>query len=191
MSEYIQHPERHKIHNYLQSLGLYLARLETNESNEVLREIESHIYDAIDLNEQQGKSANVEEILARFGPPRELAEQYVSHIVQGTPPPTGMAAINIVKRTVSKGVYWSTAAFGYFTGFILILLGFAKLLAPNNIGLWASSNNNSFIIGAVESSEQLHNELLGMWFIPVALLVGYLIIRVTATLMRTLKSFKE
>ena len=40
--------DNYKIRNYFKDLELYLARLNQDEANEVVKEIESHIFDAID-----------------------------------------------------------------------------------------------------------------------------------------------
>lgn len=47
--------EREQIHNYLVALNRYLSRLQKHEADDVLREIESHIYDAIDEQKKEGK----------------------------------------------------------------------------------------------------------------------------------------
>ena len=80
---------REQISNYLKSFNRYLASLSSKDAAEVIKEIESHIYDVIDQQEMAGKEADIEGILAGLGAPRVLAENYVSHIQQGTPPPKG------------------------------------------------------------------------------------------------------
>lgn len=181
------HVHRDEIHRYLTSLATYLARLDTQESNEVIREIESHIYDAIDLQEQQGEEVNVDTILSRLGAPRLLAEQYVSHITQGTPPPKGMSAIAIVKNTVGKTLFWGTGIFGFLFGSALLVVGFLKLIVPNRVGVWSSANGNSFVVGFVDAPMHQDMELMGMWFGPVAVILGVVVLRITYLLLRALK----
>lgn len=108
--------ERKKIRNYLDNLDRYLSPLSPSESQEVVREIESHIYDVIDDVEVKGEVANVEDILERLGAPRELALQYVGHIQHGAPPPEGFRAISLVKKGLSRTAYWSMMCFGYGCG---------------------------------------------------------------------------
>ena len=94
--------ERNVIRTYLTSLNRYLAPLSDEEAGEVVREIESHIFDVIDSQEMAGQEADVARILARLGSPRELAAQYVSHVRSGTPPPEGLSAIATVRKGLSR-----------------------------------------------------------------------------------------
>ncbi|MFC3092965.1 hypothetical protein DRW07_01935 [Alteromonas sediminis] len=187
MSRLSDSQEREKIHSYLKTLGKYLSRLEVYESEEVLREIESHIFDAIDLKEVKGEPVDIDSILSGFGPPRQLAEQYVSHILHGTPPPPGFSALEVVKRGASKGLYWATAGFGYGVGAALILLAFAKLLAPQHVGVWSSANGNSIVIAIVNNPLQQGEDVLGMWLVPVAVIAGFLILRLTYSILRVFR----
>lgn len=74
-----------QINQYLKTLAQYMSRLDEEQVNEVIREIESHIYDVIDDAEIEGNPISVEEVLARFGSPRQLAQQYSDHLIMGTP----------------------------------------------------------------------------------------------------------
>ena len=73
--------DRDTIHAYLKSLSKYLSRLEKADADDVIREIESHIYDALDARGEEGQHASVKDILAGFGAPRDLAAGYVDHIL--------------------------------------------------------------------------------------------------------------
>ena len=88
---------RDKVNQYLSSFELYLARLNQFEAKEVLREIESHIYDSIESAQEKDSPLDIDEILSGFGKPRELAAQYVEHILEGTAPPKGFSTIVKVK----------------------------------------------------------------------------------------------
>ena len=183
----MQPEQTNKIRQYLATLERYLARLDPLEANEVLREIESHIYDAIELQERSGNVADVAPILQGLGAPRQLAEQYVSHILQGSEPPAGLARIQAVKRTVSKTLYWSTGLVGYGLGCVLILMAFSKLLLPQQVGVWSSANGHSFVVGIVDNPLHNSSELLGMWLVPLGVILGYFILRVTHALLSVLK----
>jgi uncharacterized membrane protein len=91
-------PDRDIIHGYLKSLAKYLSRLENADADDVIREIESHIYDALESHEKEGAENSAEVVLAGFGLPRELAAQYVDHILEGAAPPKGFKAIQRVKK---------------------------------------------------------------------------------------------
>ena len=179
--------DREIIHQYLKSLNKYLARLEPQDAAEVEREIESHIYDAIDAQESEGKAPQVEEILAGFGAPRQLAEAYVSHIKQGSPPPAGFSAIRSIKKGASVGLYWVTGCLGYMVGGLLLLLSVIKLWLPEQVGVWSSADGNSFVVGMIEQTHRQQGELLGYWLTPVFVVAGAGLIWLTWSILRAFK----
>ena len=176
------------IRDYLKSLSKYLSRLERSDAEEVIREIESHILDVLEQQEQSGQDVDIDSILERFGPARELATQYVDHVRVGAPPPAGFRAIQKVKQGVTKGIYYSMVAFGYGTALLLFAAGLTKLFAPRQIGVWAASHGNSIIISFADLGIANSNELLGFWLVPIALLLGAGIASLTRRVLAVLKT---
>lgn len=176
--------DREKIHDYLKTLSKYLARLEHEDADEVLKEIESHIFDALEL---KGETTSAEAVLDGLGSPRELAAAYVGHILEGTPPPEGFNAIQKVKRGVTKSLFYSTALFGYGWSAVLILLGISKFLLPHEIVIWEADHGSSFIIGQPAQMPEGSVEIIGMSLIPVALLLGLASIYLTRRLLGLLR----
>lgn len=161
--------DRDIFHDYLNSLAKYLSRLDKADADEVIREIESHIYDALDNSEGPGRA---EAILDGFGNPRELAAQYVDHILKGAPPPSGFPAIQRLKKGATKGLYFVTGFLGYLFSLALIFVGFIKIFMPQQVGIWVSNHGSSIVIGAISDVPVGTQELLGWWIIPVALGLG-------------------
>jgi len=180
--------QRDLIHQYLQELNRYLARLSKAEAQEVTREIESHIFDVIEQGEANGQVVDASAILKGFGEPRELAEQYVAHMTTGAPPPKGFKAIQKVKQGVTVSLYYSMAFFGFSIAAALIFLAVAKLFTPELVGVWSGADGNSFVIGFTEPRLPPHQEMLGTWIIPVASLAGFAIFEITRRVLRALKS---
>lgn len=178
--------ERDQINTYLTKLNRYLARLPKADAEEVIREIESHIYDAIDAQELQGKELVITELLQGFGAPRELAEQYISHMLEGTPPPAGFSAISQVKHKATKALYWGSMIVGYSLGVTLIALAILKIFMPDSVGMWSTQSGQSVVVGLVEGASQ-GQELLGLWLTPIFLIAGGLITKFTYTLLGVLK----
>ena len=180
--------QRDLIHQYLQELNRYLARLSKAEAQEVIREIESHIFDAIEQGEAAGQAVDATTILTGFGQPRELAAQYVAHITTGAPPPTGFKAIQKMKQGVTIGLYYSMALFGFSIAASLMALVIAELVAPELVGIWSAANGNSFAIGFASPSLPPEQEKLGAWIVPIASLVAIAIFEITRRVLRVLKS---
>jgi hypothetical protein len=183
--------ERDIIHDYLVSLSKYLARLNKREADEVIMEIESHILDVLEAREE-GSKVTVESVLAGFGNPRELAAQYVEHILQGTPPPKGFKTIQTVKKGVTKGLYFVVTGVGYVISLMLIFVGVWELLEPDKVGIWSTSHGQSVILGiAYDPPVDGQRELFGWWLMPFGIgagLVGlYLTYRVQSALRSMLR----
>lgn len=176
--------DRELIHEYLKSLGLYLSRLDNATADEVIREIESHIYDRL---EEPQRTATVGEILDGFGNPRELANAYVEHIIEGTPPPKGFRAIEAVKKGAGKGLYYLTGGIGYFVALSLMILGLAKPFSADTIGVWTAPHGEAFVVGMLSNQPAGTDELLGWWLIPLALGLGTAIGLLTRRLLIVLK----
>ena len=186
--------ERKKIRQYLDNLQRYLTPLDTFEAQEVIREIESHIYDVIDEIEMKGETADVDEILTRLGPPHALGQQYVGHIQHGDPPPEGFKALTLMKKGLSRSVYYGLMCFGYTFGMGLIALAFANLIIPNGIAIWTEANGNSVVIGMLDNpiiAEQAKGVFQSFWITPIALVTGYLLLLITHKILKFISPFSK
>jgi hypothetical protein len=179
--------QQQMIHQYLNTLQRYLARLNPAEAKEVIREIESHIFDLIEQRAAAGQPADAASILQGFGEPQQLASQYVAHITEGAPPPLGFRAIQRVKHGVTAGLYYSMAVFGFMISFCLLFLAGAKLITPDAVGVWAMSEGNSLTIAFMAEPFPPEQELFGMALIPVATLSGLLVMWLTRRILAVLK----
>jgi len=180
--------ERDAIHAYLKSLSQYLSRLEKEDAQDVIREIESHIFDVIEQKEQSGEQVNVQQILDGFGSPRDLANQYVDHILIGTPPPSGFKAIQKIKRGVTIGLRYSMAFFGYGISALLGIIGLMKLVHPTEVGIWVTEQGNSLVITFSEYISADSTELFGWWLLPLSLVACVLVFILTRRVLVALKT---
>ena len=181
----MQHQEL--IRQYLQQLNMYLARLTPVEAQEVIREIESHIFDALEQQEAAGQQPDARAILQGFGEPRALAALYVNHLTIGTPLPTGFRAMQKIKRGVSTGLYLTMAIFGFSIALTLLFIAGAKLLIPQSVGVWSDNAGQSIVIGFLAAPLPPGKEILGYALIPVATVLALLIISLTRRVLQVLK----
>ncbi len=179
--------DREMVRDYLNSLMKFLSRLDKEDADDVLREIECHIYDVMEIRQENGQMIDASEILKGFGQPRELASQYVDHILEGTPPPMGFRAIQKIKTGTTKGLYWTTAIFGYFWSAIFVAIGLYKLISPNAVGVWANDIGESFIIGGLSQMPAGTEEIMGLWLVPVAIGLGSGAAYITKRILSVLK----
>ncbi|MFG6432676.1 HAAS signaling domain-containing protein [Roseateles sp. LYH14W] len=174
------------VRQYTQALARFLAPLRAADADEVIREIEGHVLDVIEQQQRSGLPVDVEALLAGFGDPRELAASYVVHVLAGTPPPRGFRALQSVKRGVTRGLYWTMAAFGYSVAALCALLALVKLWAPDTVGVWTSAHGNSVVVDIVSRSRPGEHELLGALLIPMALLLALAVAELTRRVLQAL-----
>jgi uncharacterized membrane protein len=171
------------IHNYLSELEIYLSRVSEARAQEVVQEIESHIYDSLAAEPQEGA---VEAILGRLGTARELAAGYVDHITIGVAPPKGLKPLSRIKKGVSKSLYYLVGWLGYSAGLTLIFLAVLKLVSPSSFGVWIAEHGNSVVISFSQTDLQA-NELSALWLIPAAAFSGSGLLYLTRQICRILK----
>jgi hypothetical protein len=171
------------IHNYLSELEIYLSRVSEARAQEVVQEIESHIYDSLATEPQDDA---IEAILGRLGTARELAAGYIDHITIGVAPPKGLKPLSRIKKGISKSLYYLVCWLGYSAGFTLVLLAVLKLVSPSSFGVWIAEHGNSVVISFSQTDLQA-SELSALWLIPTAALAGVGLLYLTRQIARILK----
>lgn len=173
------------IHNYLAELQIYLSRINQLQAQDVVQEIESHIYDTLAM-QQGAEDSAVEAILARLGTARELASGYIEHITIGVAPPKGLKPLSRIRKGISKSLYSLICILGYGSGAALLLVALLKLLLPSDFGVWVAEHGNSVVI-AFSQLEPQASEIPALWLIPVAALGGTGLLYLTHQITRILK----
>ncbi len=171
------------MNRYLATLRGSLGPLTLAEREEILREIAAHIRDSA---EQSG--ASVEGVLERLGPPEKLAAEYRDGLLirQASHSFSPLVLLRAMLRLAAKGVFgmlvFLCALFGYVTGGAVILTAFVKPFLPTHVGFFWGPNNYGFGLLFPEPAGQ--RELLGSWYIPVALVFGSLLLVATTWAIR-------
>ena len=152
-----------------------------------MREIAAHVRDSA---EETG--ASVETVLARLGPADELAAQYRDGLLirQASRSISPLKLLRATLKMATKGVFgvvvFLLAIFGYAMGAGLVLTALVKPLLPRNTGLWLDGSGHIMSSGVLfpPPGSSAH-EVLGWWYIPLALTVGSLILLFTTWAIRT------
>jgi uncharacterized membrane protein len=171
--------------SYLTTLRLHLGPLTLGEREEIVREIGAHIRDSM---EESG--GNVATVLARLGPAEELAAQYrdgllISKASRSFSP---VVLLRATLRLATKGVFgivvFFAGVFGYAVGGGLALCGLLKPIFPANTGVWIGGLHgfNSGVLFPAPAPPA--HEVLGMWYIPLALTLGSLTLLATTAVIR-------
>jgi hypothetical protein len=173
-----------EVDRYLALLRAQLGPMTLGEREEIALEIGTHIRDSV----EQG--ASVEATLARLGPAEELAAQYRDGLLirragrSISPLLLLTGALRLATKGISGLVVFFCGLFGYVMGGGFVLTGLMKPIFPANTGVW-------FNDGQFASSGTLFpppgppaHEVLGIWYLPIALTIGSLTLLATTLVIR-------
>ena len=175
-----------QIDSYLTALRTHLGPLTIAEREEIVLEIGAHVRDSA---EESG--ASVETILARLGPADELAAQYRDGLLirqasrSISPVKLLRATLKLATKGVSGVVVFFLAIFGYAIGAGLVLTALVKPLLPANTGVWFNGDHFTSSGVLFPPPAPPAHEVLGVWYIPIALIIGSLILLFTTWAIRT------
>lgn len=172
------------IRAYTRELLSHLHAIAGADAQEVIREIEGHLHEMVDQAEERGEVIDAAAVLKGFGPPEALAAQYIAHLQQGAPPPAGF---RVLRRGVTRGLYFSMGGLGFSFALALLFLAVAKMLHPEAVGVWSVSDGNSYVIAWLGAPLPQAEELLGWSLVPVALLLSLFIAEVTRGVLAVLR----
>lgn len=173
------------VDRYLAQLRAQLGPLTLSEREEILREIAAHIRDSA---EESGSSA--ETVLQRLGPPEKLAAEYRDGLLirQASRSFSPLRLLRGALRLATKGVFgfvvFLCAVVGYAIGGGFILTAFLKVFLPDHTGLWMIGSrvvNSGTLFPAPGPPAR---EVLGYWYIPIALTIGALLLIATTWAIR-------
>jgi uncharacterized membrane protein len=176
-----------QIDSYLTALRLHLGPLTIAEREEIVKEIAAHVRDSA---EESGTS--VEAVLARLGPANVLAAQYRDGLLirQASRSISPLVLLRATLRLATKGVFgilvFLVGVFGYLIGGGMVLTAMLKPIFPANTGMWFDGEGHFMSSGVLfpPPGSQAH-EVLGVWYIPLALIVGSLTLLFTTWAIRT------
>ncbi len=176
-----------QIETYLSALRNHLAPIALADREDILREISAHIRDSVE------SGSTIDAVLARLGPPKELAAQYrdgalIRAASRSISPVTLLRA---TLRLATKGTVGILVFFcgltGYTIGVSLLLMGLLKPFIPASVGMWTSKTtavwqSNGPTLG-IQTNHPPH-EILGWWAIPVGLIGGAVVLVLTTIAIR-------
>jgi hypothetical protein len=176
-----------QIESYLTALRFNLGPISLAEREENVREISAHIRDSSEV-----PGTSLASVLAGLGPAEKLASQYrdgllIRHASHSNSP---LVLLRGALRLATKGVFGTVVFFvgmsGYLIGGGLVLSAFIKPILPANTGVWFDGNGHFMSEGVLfpPPGSGAH-EVLGVWFIPISLIMGSLTLLFTTWAIRT------
>jgi hypothetical protein len=181
---------------YSQKLANILKKVKSGYKNDIITEIQSHILDGFSELKLKNETERLNKAIENLGDPSDfltplIAEKYLTD-----------ASANYRPMFIAKGLfYYLKSGFRqflkgmiYVTGYIFIiglaLVAILKIFIPSKTGFFVSKTG-TINIGLVSDISNVDRELLGYWFIPLALIMSIILYYTLAKLLRLLKYRKD
>ncbi len=163
-----------RVESYLAQLDSALRGLSTEEKQDILLEIRSHIADSVAA--ARDREAAVERVIRLLGDPQELAQRYKAERML-TRASRSFSPLLLLRTTWGwaklgmKGmVALFVALFGYGVALALTITLILKPIMPSRVGVWWGHGDLN--VGMVDHPERMH-ELLGQWYVPVIVVLAF------------------
>lgn len=159
--------------DYLNQIIKATKKLGSEDQNDILMELNSHIYESICKKQISDETENLQSTLLKIGDPKEILKPLIAE-----------KKLNQARRTLNP-IHIFHALFLNFTNGILyaflfvlylllisfVLLIFGKIIFPNHVGFYYKENL-IFMFGAFKQSSKFDQyEILGNWFIPFTIIL--------------------
>lgn len=161
-----------QVDSYLRKLREYLPNMSVADREEIVREISVHIRECA-----QEPNSSIDGILRRLGSAEGLASQYghdllIRHASRSISPVLMLrATLELARRSIEGFVLFLGALIGYALGGGLVVTAVLKPVFPRQVGLWIGPGVFNFGLHEPLYSDPVH-EVLGWWYVPVALCLG-------------------
>jgi uncharacterized membrane protein len=174
-----------RIEAYLNRLRVNLRGFKSEDADEIVDELRSHILEKISESEAElpGIAENaLDAALAGLGSPEQLAAQYAADKVlartEAARSPFRILQSLFRWATLSTaGLFlFLTTLIGYLSGIVFILVAIAKVFHPHSAGLWSIANGiddheYSFRLG-FGTPPSTGKDVLGWWIVPLGWMAG-------------------
>ena len=154
---------------------------------DAVREIESHLRERVAAAQPMpDERASLEHILAELGPPLRVAQAYSSERAVDEAVITGkiVSVLSALWRVSARTMvgFWVAlgASIGYSVGGAFVFLAIMKPIFPDNVGIWAPNDGGFSRDFAMKfPTPTREHDVAGYWLIPICLVLGILVLRVT------------
>ena len=177
-----------RVNGYLFVLERSLkAFLPPDVARDAVREIESHLRERIaSADGAPSEQTALERILGELGPPLRVAQAYSAErtmdeaVVTGKVVPVLRALWRVTAGTMVGFSVALAVSVGYSMGASFLFLAIMKPIFPENVGFWADNAGGFQRDLAMKVPTPTHqHDVAGYWLIPVCLILGILVLRVT------------
>lgn len=159
--------------SYMRRIERSVSILSKQDREEILLEFNSHIFEAIELNDSDSEEDMLLDILDRLGEPEEVLKPLVADrkLYQATSSFNPIHIFRALSLNVGNGISYLLFSICYLSllGFVYAII--MKIINPKEVGLYVK-NGTMETLGTYKgiSPDDGVVEVLGNWFIPVMMM---------------------
>lgn len=183
--------------NYLKQIQSATKKLNQDDQNDILMEMNSHIYESISKDsDENNELKNLINTLDKIGIPNDVLKPLIAEkkLNQATRTFNPIYIFEALILNFSNGIIYFIFFILYLFLFSFIILIFSKLLFPNNVGFFYKKGEIFQYGGFIQNQDLQNYEVLGNWFIPATILLGvifYFLITILLKLKKLMKKKKN
>lgn len=162
------------------------ARLPKDVARDAAREIESHIRARVEQTDAgHDERAALERVLGELGAPLRVAQAYSSErtldeaVLTGELLPILRSIVNAAFATVFGFIAAIFLFTGYVAGIAFLIIGLAKPIFPNNVGIWRVNGPDSIPSSLGFKWETTEVPAGGNWVILIGVVLGAVLLALT------------
>ena len=170
--------------SYLQRVEKKIEILSKEDRNDLLMEINSHIYESLQQFTDERETDNLLTVLEKIGVPEEflnpiIADKKLNEAIRSFNPKDILQALLL---NIKNGIVFSVFSLFYLLLFAFVFLIGAKIIFPAKTGLFYL-NEKFATFGFVKNTDGM-TEVLGYWFIPLTIFFAILFYLLVTILLR-------
>lgn len=177
--------------DYIGRIRKVTRSLPEKDQNEILMELNSHIYEDLQHRENNNEIEDLLNVLEKLGIPEEILQPLVADkkMEQATRTFNPLHVVKALILNITNGVSYVVffILYVFLTGFVF-LIG-AKVIYPEKVGLFY--NPGKMFMFGMAADNQKQFEILGNWFIPVTILLTVVVYVLLTLLLKLKQSLKK
>lgn len=169
--------------NYIRRIKRTIRPLPVKDQNEIMMEFNSHIYEALQHQNQKNEIDRLLDVIDKLGEPEEVLKPLIADkkMEQATRTFNPVHIFKALALNITNGISYLFFFILYLCLFGFVFLIYAKITNPEGVGLFFKNGefralgklNPAYLQGSA------YTEVLGNWFIPamiLSIIISYLLI---------------
>ena len=170
--KFSQEASRRVYNDYMKRVRTTTASLSKQDQDDIYMEFNSHIFEAIQHRNDVAEIDALLNVLEKLGTPEEVLKPLIADkkLAEATKTFNPVHVFKALILNFTNGISYVIFFILYLFLFAFVLLIFAKILNPSEVGLFYKEDTFMVLGISRNLNNEGMNELLGNWFIPVMVL---------------------